>query len=308
MKKIICCVLLIAVLVTNVAAVNNIQSNPSYAVWNETLWLEGEKTTFLNQNQEPADLISHNSSVYMPLQNAAQWLEKQIIWDTQNWTVNLTDGLITNQTSQNFIIPADKIVQVYIDGKESLFVNAQGLATPPIVYNNNLYVPMRAIAELCNMTIVWKSYGNTQSIYIKTPLEETQSAEIKRYYEEGIVCSQTLDDSFRQLWNQLYLPGDAARDMILVGEKLNNIDACLEKLSTMQTYIVGFADRTNEKISQSIKYLSTQVVNIKLLLDDNQNHTFSQTQLQPNVDLEVGTLSGYFYSIKDAFEEKGYIG
>lgn len=308
MKKILSCFLLFTLLTLNVNAVENTQNNHPCTIWNETLWIEGEKTTLQSNNQNPIDLISCNGSVYMPLQNAAQLMNKQINWNVQTWTVSLTNEVASGDSLQNIVLPTDKTIPLFIDGKEQTFVNAKGLSVLTIVYDNTLYVPIRKVANWCNMEIAWKSYKNTQSIYMKTPFKDTQSAEIRNYYTDGIAYSQSLNKVFQQLWIQLYLPGDVSRDIFLIEEKLNSAYSVLNHLSDIQPNMGNFSNTTSTKISQCIKNLLGHISNIKLLLGDNLAYSFAQTGIQPTVDLELGSMLGHFYSIKDAFEEKGYIG
>lgn len=66
---------------------------------------------------------------------------------------------------------------IKLDGVTQTFKDANGKVVYPIVYQGTTYLPVRALSEALDLTVGWN--GNTQTVTLTTPQEETKPSSSK---------------------------------------------------------------------------------------------------------------------------------
>lgn len=167
-------------------------------VYSQSIYVEGQPVVCLNEQGALVPLIRYQDSTYIPVRTAGEWMGKTVAWDNASQTISLSgaeqprfyngyDAL----EAPSALTSADTVsivkqpqVSTLLDGVKQSFKNQRGETVAPISYRNVNYLPLRSIGELAGMEVTWISpTSGLEIIYLRTPLSETQRAELKTYID-----------------------------------------------------------------------------------------------------------------------------
>ncbi|MBE6622626.1 MAG: hypothetical protein E7621_00290 [Ruminococcaceae bacterium] len=78
--------------------------------------------------------------------------------------VLLTGGISYAKTAVENISVNYNNIKVYVDNERQTLKDANGTTIEPFIYNGTTYLPVRAVAELADMTVTWDD--STKSVYL----------------------------------------------------------------------------------------------------------------------------------------------
>lgn len=201
-KKLTLTVLTGAVLTTGMSAFAAPQ-DVTAKIFNGSVYVEGQEVYCWNPQGKQTDYLVYNGSTYIPVRTAGEWMGKTVSWDESSKAILLTgtaEKVYHEQTDHELAFDDwEKLkdngmtvklrddIKIVMDGKERPLKNAKGEAVYPINYNNMNYLPVRSIGELSGMTVKYnpanKQEGQRESVYLRSPLNDTQIEAGKSYIE-----------------------------------------------------------------------------------------------------------------------------
>ena len=138
--------------------------------------IDGEERTFYNVKGREVQPIFYQGTNYLPVRAIGELMGKLVNWDGSSKTVSL-GGVrsipATVGTPDESAVRHDISVELHpdfhivVDGVERSFVDAQGGAVYPILYEGSNYLPVRAIGELMGKTVRWD--GESESVILSAP-------------------------------------------------------------------------------------------------------------------------------------------
>ncbi|MFC0390672.1 stalk domain-containing protein [Paenibacillus mendelii] len=117
--------------------------------------------------------ISFNNSLYLPLRATSQLLGFKISWNQEDRAVYITTGSTTSVASTNnengikvgvTVSVLKSNTSIYVDGKPVQLLDTNQNRIYPVSFNNNLYLPIRALATSLGLEIEWDSMNGQVNI------------------------------------------------------------------------------------------------------------------------------------------------
>ena len=149
-------------------------------IWNwGNVTVEETPICFADETNTRARLLVWEGSVYLPLQTAGEWLGGTPEWDEAAGELRLSTGGEPYYRHQYLEQPAppedpesvyaqldlDRAngvevtlrpdMAVLLDGEEVSLADAQGKPLYPMVFRGVVYLPLRAVGELCGKQVLW---------------------------------------------------------------------------------------------------------------------------------------------------------
>lgn len=211
----------------------------------EDIFVEQVEASFLNNEGKRSFPILYQDSVYIPLRNAGEWLGAEV--SQEGDTVFLrthkdpfyldmrTHEGQPDQTEEEFQQYRDDIangidVQLYpeltisLDDQVLSFVNAKGDPLVPILFRENIYLPVRSIGELMGKKVLWVPGSITPLRYSQVWIYDQPTAEQIQEMQQYFSTCKTIHSELVAEIEALnaFGPADA-----------KNIGQCLRRLSSL---------------------------------------------------------------------------
>ena len=174
--------------------------------------MNGTPAIFFNEKGAQVPTFEFSGSTYLPVRSAGEWLGASVQWDGQNNTISLQTGessTVHADSDLRFVKPSPctdpitvterKDIKVLLNGSPCTFTNAKGLAIYPISYQDVTYLPVRSIASLCGMDVVYDSPkapdgASRPTIFLRNAVSDEQQQEIENYIAAELALRQELLD------------------------------------------------------------------------------------------------------------------
>ena len=154
--------------------------------------------------------ILYMDATYIPLRTVGLWMGKDVAWDEKTETATLSGTKDREfpsnrdpkyrQVGQTLLSDSGSAAlrpefHVVLDGKTLNFTNARGETIYPLVFEDAIYLPLRNIGELTGYQVTWapSSKKGDNRIFLNTPVNEAQKAEMKQYVS-------TLTEALKKFW------------------------------------------------------------------------------------------------------------
>lgn len=272
MKKLISMLLCSTILASCCSSFASEVHAPYAQVWDGALWMNSDRIIVCDNDGYTVFPLSYNSSIYIPLNTASEWLGKNWSFDSTTSTITF-DGTITplfmgldRQSYRPDYFSAQQTVEICIRSDITVFyenqkiamADANGIVLSPIEYSNILYVPIRSVATLGGLDVKWVCPQKFQSVYLCNPLSEQQKAQVDDYICSANVLSAELKNNLSDIRSILDSNDDKKISSVLI--LLKKFDNTLTQLATLSKPDSAFVDGQYKKTINSITKL-------KLLLD-----------------------------------------
>jgi len=142
---------------------------------------------------QPAEPFLYNDTTYLPLRALATALGLTVDWEDGNvrLTSNSTETppvgnpVVSRGTRQVQLAFSD--TKLELDGRPLELKNADGTPAQPLLYDNTLYLPIRALSNALNVPIQWDAA--TSTVYLGDRVTFLLSSEIHQDLSNGNVSS-----------------------------------------------------------------------------------------------------------------------
>ncbi len=226
----------------------------------QSIFVEQVEASFLSEQGRQLFPILYQGSVYIPLKTAGEWLGADVSWDKSRDAVTLTTGKTPfyldfrskggqakmeeefkqyqKDKYEGFEIQTYPSLTITLDGKTVSLANANGEALVPILFRENIYLPVRTVGELCGKNVLWRQ-GNgidpvDSQIWIYDSPTAEQWKEIWAYQDACRDVSLRLDDLLTEL------SGLTSAERERIGQCLKEMKALSDSLSTISVPQVPF--------------------------------------------------------------------
>lgn len=167
--------------------------------------VDGTSVAFFNERGEKCEPILYQSTFYLPLRTAGEWMGADVRWEQNTMTVYLQTGgepvfrdrfdpdnqrpltdsadivAYQNRLENGVTARLSPDITVVLDGREQSYTNVNGAPIYPLVCEGSIYLPVRSIGELCGKEVLWHAYPDRSKpvldrVYIYDALTEEQIA------------------------------------------------------------------------------------------------------------------------------------
>lgn len=169
-------------------------------LWQYRLYVDGIPAMFRNEQGAEVSAFNLNGTVYLPLRSAGEWLGADVQWEAATNTIRLQRGSTSVVHADSDLDPekpyarTDQItvtersdISVYLDSTLCSFQNEAGAVVYPVSYQNVTYLPIRSIAELCGLEVVYDppfdagDHITQPTIFLRYPITQMQAQEVEDY-------------------------------------------------------------------------------------------------------------------------------
>lgn len=187
MKRILSLFIALTLLTGAVGAVGE-QDVKAPATLSNTLEVrfEGEIFTMYDATGSIVYPLLRNGTTYLPVRALSEKFQKTIAWDAENYAVRISDVVPTpteqQQTANGAInyphtveATESKRLVVYYNDKAVSFKDVTGTTVYPLLYKGTTYLPVRALADLFSVPIVWDA--DRYAVYVGEVVKDSSSVE-----------------------------------------------------------------------------------------------------------------------------------
>lgn len=165
----LCLAMLTGLLPLNVRAAEAVSASTAPDI---TVTVDGAVWIFFSVSGAQVHPIIYNGTVYLPLRAVGELTGKNLNWDQDTLTYNLTGirtaAEVTGTLDQN---PVQQAIQMQLcpeftiamDGAVCTFADNQGNLLCPAFYDGATYLPLMAVGQLLGKTAVWDEETRTAS-------------------------------------------------------------------------------------------------------------------------------------------------
>ncbi len=170
MKKMICTMVLGAMLCTAAMAANGPYTVTAKLTPDTDVRIDGVERTFYNAQGVEVHPISYAGTTYVPLRSVGELMGKNVNWDGTTGTATIGGSRTTAPvagTPDSYAVEKKITVSmrpdytIVIDGTVRTFQDVNGKRVDPLLYNGSIYLPLRAIGEIMGKTVEWDSSDGT---------------------------------------------------------------------------------------------------------------------------------------------------
>lgn len=227
MGALLCIALLIGLLPSQVFAAETVNASVSPDI---SVTVDGAAWTFFSASGTQMHPIFYNNTVYLPLRAVSELISKNLNWDQDTLTYNLTGtrtaAVVTGTLDQS---PIQQTVQIQIcpefrialEGVVCSFLDEQGNSLSPAFYNGATYLPLCAVGQLIGKTAAWDEKTRTASFISGNEIFVSDA------------------DSFAQMPNKTQVPSAQTENGTYIGEeKARNIALNHAGLTAAQVHFI----------------------------------------------------------------------
>ena len=213
--------------------------------------------------------LSCGGSVYLPLCTAGQWMGADTLWDEERGTISIQSGMRepacpppapgsaaepAGQERPAGTLRPDAVL--CLDDGEVRFTNALGERTYPLVFQGELYLPLRGVGELLGMRVLWRGMDDGSSrIYLYEPMTfQQQYLDGSDYYLGVWNILRQVERCLADLENDRSLGGLNLQDEA-VQEKLAALEALALSICEVEPPASGAYAPMADDINENVRYL-----------------------------------------------------
>ena len=240
---------------------------------NEHIHVNGFSVYLLDGNGREVLPLQYQSTTYIPVRSAADWLGKNVRWDEASQTIYFegsrtpvfyTSGGADWAYDFNAGIPAGAIVlaperKLVMDGVQRQFYTENRQEIYPIVYLGTTYLPVRSIGELCGFEVGWyqTDYITTQSelrlnqeIFLRTPMTDAQKQQGEHFVRTVFDASNTISSLIEQTRNAIFNNTDDRAGIRQNVVQIQNAVHTMQGVSYPETPLFETCNRVEQLVAE----------------------------------------------------------
>lgn len=235
---------------------------------NAVIYNESKCVEFYREDDTRVPPICYGGSIYLPAQTAGEWLGKEAAWDPEALTVNLLgdtapqvkgrgDGnawgvssdILREWRANGVDVQLRPDITVMLDGQPQRFVNVNGEAVHPILWDDTVFLPLRSIGELCGKEVFYVPVLPAASVYIRAAMTDAEREALTAYLNQALALTAALEEKVSQLL------AASREDTVWALEQLKAIQADLAALQALAQPDAAYFDAAYRDIQSTLAAL-----------------------------------------------------